>query len=96
MMTSGYEKKKGNIGLKLSSKKLSSGKCQVKFYITIRKKKQLYGYVLADARTTLKEVVENIERRLTGMQDEDLCHHWNLYRIGKQKPQDLNIYIFEN
>ena len=94
-MTSGNGKKEGDIGLKLSSKKLSSGKCQVKFYITIRRKKQLYGYVLAEARTTLKEVVENIERRLTRMQKDDSCHHWNLYRIGKQKPQDLNIYIFE-
>ena len=94
-MTSGFEKKEGALRLKLSSKKLSSGKCQVEFYATLPRKKQLYGYVLADAHTTLKEVVENIERRLTGMQDEDSCHHWNLYRIGKQKPQDLNIYIFD-
>ena len=46
--------------LRLSSKKLDSGKCQVKFFATVRGNKDLYGYVLVEADQTLKEVVNGI------------------------------------
>lgn len=35
--------------LRLSAKRLKSGKCQVKFYATLLHGKQLYGYLLVDA-----------------------------------------------
>jgi len=81
--------------LKLSSKKLRSGKCQVKFTAMIRTNKNMYGYVLADAQETLKEVVDKIRERLDLVKNRDSFHHINLYRIGKRRSEDANILIFE-
>lgn len=81
--------------LKLSSKKLKSGKCQVKFYATVRTNKNMYGYVLAEAEETLREVVGKIKLRLDQVKNRDSFHHINLYTIGKRQPNDTNILIFE-
>ncbi|HYG37818.1 MAG TPA: hypothetical protein VD908_04330 [Cytophagales bacterium] len=45
---------------KISSKKLSSGKCQVKFSLKEEKRKEVYGYALVDSKLTLKEVVDHL------------------------------------
>ncbi|MGB3465018.1 MAG: hypothetical protein WBA74_07105 [Cyclobacteriaceae bacterium] len=81
--------------LKLSSKKLKSGKCQVKFYATVRADKNMYGYVLAEAEETLRDVVGKIKIRLDQVKNRDSFHHINLYTIGKRQPGDTNILIFE-
>ena len=47
--------------LKLETKKLLSGKYQVKFYILDGSDTDQYGYVLAEPDTTLKEVVHKIQ-----------------------------------
>ena len=36
--------------LKLTSKKLQSGKCQVKFFANVRDRQDMYGYVLSGPR----------------------------------------------
>ncbi len=84
-----------NYRLKLSSKKLKSGKCQVKFHAMVRTNKSMYGYVLADSQETLKEVVHKIKNRLDLVKNRDSFHHINLYTIGKRRPEDMNILIFE-
>lgn len=46
------------INFKISSKKLSSGKCQVKFFVKEATKKERYGYALVDSSLTVKELVD--------------------------------------
>lgn len=82
--------------LKLTSKKLKSGKCQVKFYATIKAKKKLYGYILADAGESLKDVVVKIIERLNAVKTRDSFHHINLYSIGKRSSSDANFILFDN
>lgn len=82
--------------LKLTSKKLRSGKCQVKFYATIREKKDMYGYVLVDAEKTLKDVVVNIKEKLHAIRQTKDFHHLHLYSIGKSGKGDLNFIIFDS
>lgn len=81
--------------LKLTTKKLRSGKCQVKFYATLREKKDLYGYVLVDADKTLKDVVVNIKEKLFEIKQTKDFHHLPLYSIGKSGREDLNFIIFD-
>jgi uncharacterized UPF0160 family protein len=81
--------------LKLSSKKLSSGKCQVKFYATVRGQRDLYGYVLVEADQTLKEVVTSIKRKLITIHHTRDFHHIHLYSIGKQVHDPLNFIVFD-
>ena len=66
---------------KLSSKKLSSGHCQIKFYVKDQCKEDLYGYALVDSKLTLKEVMEYLEYQV---------------RSRSYKPYDLNSFIFRN
>ena len=49
---------------KVYPKKLSSGKCQVKFVVRSEEAKEMYGYILVDSKVTLKEVIENLEYQL--------------------------------
>lgn len=84
----------GEYKLRLSSKKLKSGKCQVKFHAALKTKKKLYGYVLTDARETLKDVVEKIVDRLDQVRAKDNIHHINLYSIGKTV-NDTNFIMFD-
>lgn len=81
--------------LKLSSKKLKSGKCQVKFHATIARTRQLYGYVLVDAEDTLKQVVTYIKERLDQVKSRDTVHHINLYAIGNKHHKDTNFIVFD-
>ena len=82
--------------LKLTSKKLKSGKCQVKFFATVREKKDLYGYVLVDAHKTLKDVVVNIREKLHTIRQTRDFHHLHLYSIGKSEKDELNFIIFDS
>ena len=85
----------GKFNLKITSKKLKSGKCQVKFHASIEKKKKLYGYVLAESGETLKNVIEKIMIRLEKVKNRDNYHHINLYSIGGQRSVDSNMVMFD-
>ncbi|MEQ8582961.1 MAG: hypothetical protein RIC30_11510 [Marinoscillum sp.] len=82
--------------LKLNSKKLKSGKCQVKFYATIRERKDMYGYVLVDANKTLRDVVVTIKEKLHTIRQTKEFHHLHLYSIGKSGRDDMNFIIFDS
>ena len=86
----------GDYKLRLTSKKLTSGKCQVKFYASVEASRKLYGYILADAGESLKDVVVKIINRLNRMKSRDSFHHINLYSIGKRSNQDTNFIVFDN
>ncbi|MFY0624995.1 MAG: hypothetical protein JXR07_01790 [Reichenbachiella sp.] len=88
-------KVEGEYNLRITSKKLKSGKCQVKFHASIEKKKKLYGYVLAESGETLKNVIEKIMIRLDKVRNRDNFHHINLYSIGGQRAMDSNMIMFD-
>lgn len=50
--------------LKLSTKKLSGGKFQVKFHATLKERRPLYGYLFVEANDSLKNVVNEIRSEL--------------------------------
>jgi len=87
--------KEKNHRLRLNIRRLHSGKCQIKFYATIRQKKEIYGYVLAEAEDTLKQVVMKIRDHLELLEKVDSYQHFNLFRIGRVSKRDDNILIFK-
>lgn len=80
--------------LKIDSKKLCSGKYQVRFQTQNEDEKSKYGYVLAKEGSTLKEVIEQIRIELQKMKIGDLYFHSHLYSLGKTK-QNSNVFVFE-
>ena len=85
----------GEYKLKITSKKLKSGKCQVKFHAMLEQQKKMYGYVLADSGETLKNVVEKIVERLEKVRNRDNFHHINLYSIGGASTLGSNMVMFD-
>lgn len=82
--------------LKLLSKKLRSGKCQIKFSIFSNSHEFLYGYMLAESGTTLREVVKKIECQVTSLENRDLHYHKHLYNLTGPKEKKEPILIFNN
>lgn len=80
--------------LKLQSKKLQSGKVQVKFSTSSPGKQNCYGYVLTDAASTLKEVVSWIQWKLQSMEDVDQYYHQHLYSLNKSKFDGSGFMVF--
>lgn len=80
--------------LRISSKKLNSGRYQVKFFATVRQDKQLYGYVLVEADETLKSVISRIRKRLKLLDRDAEYAHLHLFHVG-QEAQPTNLMIFE-
>lgn len=84
-----------NPKLKLQSKKLKSGKVQVKFTIKSSEKREHYGYVLTDADTTLKEVVNSIHLKLHMLEDADQYFHQRLYALNKPQIDNSQFLVFQ-
>lgn len=77
--------------LKLSSKRLKSGKVQVKFHFTSTQSRKQYGYLLTNPETSLKEVVSKIiDSYNFGIAIGNQRH---LYCIGRQK-QATEMLLF--
>lgn len=78
-------------GLKLSSKRLSSGKVQVKFKVSGLSKRDEYGYLLTEPKTSLKEVVQ----RIFGSFDNGLAvgYQKHLYDVGRTKQETTVLII---
>lgn len=73
--------------LRLKSKRLGSGKFQVNF-TTEGFVMDYYGYLLTEPRTSLREVVEKIQRHLGAMQSTDKYFQPNLFSLGR--PREVN------
>lgn len=78
-------------GLKLKSKKLKSGNYQVKFYLDSDNGKTKYGYLLAEPRTPVREVVERIYEKL--MNSTVDVRHQHLLSLGKVV-QEREVMLF--
>ena len=89
------QKNNGEFTLKLHSKKLASGKCQVKFYANTRDRKCLYGYTLVEAEATLKDVVKTITDKLKQKQSIGSYYHSHLFELGRKQEDWTNFMIFE-
>lgn len=80
--------------LRLKSKKLDSGRFQVNFstegfYL------DYYGYLLAEPRTSLREVVEKIQWHLGAAQSSDRYYQPNLFSLGKRQASSGAFMLFK-
>lgn len=80
--------------LSLQSKRLRSGKCQIKFTVCDIDQEIAYGYLLSEAQTTLKEVVSRIEEKVKASISRDRFFHSQLYNL-REKTQPNEVIIFK-
>jgi hypothetical protein len=79
--------------LRLKSKKLESGRFQVNFS-TEGFVMDYYGYLLTEPQTSLREVVEKIQRHLGAAQSTDKYFQRNLFSLGKREVNSGRVMIF--
>ena len=79
--------------LKLKSKKLESGRFQVNFS-TEGFLADYYGYLLTEPETSVREVVEKIQRHLGAAQSSDKYFQPNLFSLKGRKINSGRVMIF--
>lgn len=79
---------------KIQSKRLNSGRYQINFS-TGDCTSGYYGYLLAEPRTSLKDIIEKISRHLAAAHEEDRYFQRNLFSLGKRKVSSGRILIFK-
>ena len=84
--------------LKLHSKKLASGKCQIKFHWNGKNMDPVYGYLLTDGDRTFRDVIREIRREVDKVRKPDWYYHRHLYQLGypPEYRRDLIIYKDKN
>lgn len=80
--------------LRLSSKKLKSGKFQVSFS-TVGIAQECYGYMLAEAKTSVNDIITKINRHVHAMQTSDLYYQRNLFSFSKKEINSGKILIYK-
>lgn len=80
--------------LRLKSKRLKSGKFQVNFS-TSGCDQECYGYMLAEASTSVTEVIEKIRRHVSAMQNSDRYYQRNLFSLCRKEVNTGRILIFK-
>lgn len=81
--------------LKLKSKRLKSGNCQIQFFISSGDMQTHYGYLLATADTTLKEVVGRIESKVKN-DARGRTNDNHLFNLKDRHRNNENILLFNN
>jgi len=81
--------------LKLKSRKLESGKYQVKFS-TEGFRSAYCGYLLTEPRTSLREVVEAIQQHLGAIQDTNRYFEPKLSSIGRRDIVPGQVLLFSS
>ncbi|HQQ98432.1 MAG TPA: hypothetical protein PLX35_14270 [Cyclobacteriaceae bacterium] len=79
--------------LRLSSKRLASGRFQVNFSAD-GFEQPCYGYLLADATSTVSDVVSKISRHVQAMQTRDTYFQRNLYSLSTRNIHSGRILVF--
>lgn len=80
--------------LKIKSKKLRSGRFQINFS-TEGLGDGFYGYLLAEPKTSVTEVIEKIDRHLKAMANTERYFQRNLYSFGNRQTNSGRILIFK-
>ncbi|WKV10772.1 hypothetical protein [Marivirga harenae] len=84
-----------DVKIKLSSKRLNSGRCQVHFQVKARAgNSSWYGYTLAEPNDTVSEVVSRIRNRFSGAEDKISLHQKVLYHMNEQNRVRDDLMIF--
>lgn len=81
--------------LKLRSKKLKSGKCQIRFELFERRRSSYYGYILSEGKTPLREIIQVIYSKIRLIQYGDSFHD-HLFHLERRKYPQQPLILYKN
>ena len=80
--------------IRIYSRKLPSGNCQVKFYLTTQKGNPCYGYMLVESSKSVRQVMEILFDKLKEIDRPDMYYHKHLFNVGTKSDYDPTFMIF--
>ena len=83
-----------NQRIRIFSKKLPSGNCQVKFYFNREKGKSYYGYMLVAAGKKVSDVISTLHARIQDVDSPDRYYHGHLFDMGKKPKFDPGFIVY--
>jgi len=90
-----YSERYEGLQIKIESKKLQSGKCQVKFQTHGMLSEDFYGYALVEGEKTLRDVIMEIKVKLSRVGKLDNYYQRNLYSIKRDRIHENDFVIFK-
>ncbi len=81
--------------LKIQSKRLNSGRFQINFSTNDVIAGGFYGYLLAEPKTSVTDIVNKISRHLEAMNNSERYFQRNLFSLGNRKMNSGRILIFK-
>lgn len=81
--------------LKIQSKRLDSGRFQVNFSTNHIPDGGFYGYLLAEPKTSITDIVNKISRHVEAMNNSERYFQRNLFSLGNRKMNSGRILIFK-
>jgi hypothetical protein len=81
--------------VRIKSKKLDSGRFQVNFTTGDSTASGYYGYLLAEPRTSVSEILNKINRHLEAMNNSERYLQRNLFSLGNRSMNSGRILIFK-
>jgi len=90
-----YSERYDGLQIKIESKKLKSGKCQVKFYTKGLLAEDFYGYALVEGEKPITEVVQEIKTKLVKVGSINSFYQQNLFSIKRNRLPEEDFVIFK-
>ena len=90
-----YSERYEGLQIKIESKKLRSGRCQVKFQTSGMFQDDYYGYTLVDGDKTLREVIAEIKAKLRKTGGLNNFYQRNLYSLQRNRTMENDFVIFK-
>ena len=91
-----YTERYEGLQIRIKSKQLKSGMCQVKFYTKGLLTEDFYGYALVDGDKSLKEVVREIKAKVLRVGSLNSFYQQNLFSIKRDRRVDQDFVIFKS
>ncbi len=64
-------------------------------FATVGQSQDCYGYLLAEAKTSVTEIIEKINKHVMAMQQTDRYYQRNLFSFSKREVNSGRILIFK-
>jgi len=90
-----YSERYDGLQIKIESKMLKSGKCQVKFKTNGLFEQDFYGYTLVEGEKTLRDIIAEIKLKLDKMGDVGNYYQRNLFSIKRDRIFENDFVIFK-
>lgn len=90
-----YSERYEGLQIKIESKILKSGKCQVKFITDGLLGEDFYGYFLTEGNKPLTDMVREIKNRLTKVGNVNNYYQQHLFSINRDRPKTEDFVIFK-